>query len=524
MEEKKHSATLKKVRVGTRHMNLIINFMKDRKINYDSEQAKKIFKEGRPKKEKSFRIAAKKLFLTYPRCPMNLDQFEEQMKDKMKGSGIKEFLFVIEEHEDGGIPHIHAYIELNKKIDVKKEDQLDIFEYDPSGESRVSYHGNYTAARNDRNSIEYLLKDSSGEKDEERGTLRMSAGIRNRIGLWNEYMNLDQAMINLAKQGKIEEAMSLLLKEQPRRFLKEGRNLEKNLQEIYLKNIGCQSKYPFESFIIPPRVMKGLKLFRDSFELEETKVFVIQGEPGSGKTAMALSFLEQIMKFRVLIVNDKEDLSFFDPSNHNCILFDDPDFSKMTREALINIFDNQERKVRVRYVHARIKRNVAKVVTTNKPLSVLNSAFGDEALDRRILTVRIPADTKLFDREFTEKILEKNQFEKTRLQKVEILEDEIKQFKIDEFVNIQKDRSEEQDSLRVQHNKWKENLDNFVLRINTLKNNFEIDHNEYIRRLKEYTDRHPDPGHIVLRYQKDKTGTRYRHDKINIRDNQQDTY
>lgn len=50
---------------------------------------------------------------------------------------IKEYIVAQEEHKDGHL-HIHCYLELDKKINVKNANKFDI-----KDTNDVSYHGNY---------------------------------------------------------------------------------------------------------------------------------------------------------------------------------------------------------------------------------------------------------------------------------------------------------------------------------------------------------------------------------------------
>lgn len=87
---------------------------------------------------KNFRLSAKMLFLTYPKCDLSLNEVYNYLNSLMekKGIALQGHLIARELHEDG-FPHIHAYLELSKKFDSKSSNCLDIEMHE------TIYHGNY---------------------------------------------------------------------------------------------------------------------------------------------------------------------------------------------------------------------------------------------------------------------------------------------------------------------------------------------------------------------------------------------
>lgn len=98
----------------------------------------------------NFRLDAKHLFLTYPRCELTKEQALEQLKNKT--IDIKHYVIGRELHEDGH-PHLHVYLALNRK----KNTQNPAF-YDLRQDATV-YHGNYQAARDIADVMKYCKKD-----------------------------------------------------------------------------------------------------------------------------------------------------------------------------------------------------------------------------------------------------------------------------------------------------------------------------------------------------------------------------
>lgn len=75
----------------------------------------------------------KSYFLTYARCPLSM----ETVRDALLHRGAKWFIVAEEPHKDG-YPHIHAYIEFERKKRVRSSDYFDIGGYHPNIEKPKS--------------------------------------------------------------------------------------------------------------------------------------------------------------------------------------------------------------------------------------------------------------------------------------------------------------------------------------------------------------------------------------------------
>lgn len=92
-----------------------------------------------------YRLQATHLFLTYPQCDESPQRLLEFLRDRLD---VKHFSIGRERHGDGGF-HLHAYVHLGKRCNIRRADYLD-FE---------GHHGDYQRARAPRTSIEYTQKD-----------------------------------------------------------------------------------------------------------------------------------------------------------------------------------------------------------------------------------------------------------------------------------------------------------------------------------------------------------------------------
>jgi len=371
------------------------------------------YKIQRKKKEKVFRINAKNLLLTYSQCSLGINEVFEALMKKLSPYRVENYLLVRELHEDGGT-HYHALVSCEKKVDRKGESFLDLQVPSQNGETMI-YHGSYEKCKSESDTISYLTKDIF-KPEEANDNMLVSEGYSRRLGKIFEYLSLSQRLMSLARNGQISFAMTLLLREDPDRFLEEGSKIRKRLQEIHLETLGFESKYPMESFIVPAELKEALEIFRESLDIEEGKVFVLQGEPGCGKTQFLKSYLEQELGLKVLVINDLEGLRHFDPEKYTAILFDDPDFRNESRERLIQALDCERMVVRVRYTSVTIPANIPKAITLNFPPEKLNKAFEEGALQRRILKFKLQSKEILFDRRRTAELTEDKQLAMKRIE------------------------------------------------------------------------------------------------------------
>jgi hypothetical protein len=115
-----------------------------RKIHVDSPT----ISPAAPKSlSKRFRINARKLFLTWPRCSIPKEVI---LKNILELLDPLVCIVSQEKHKDGGA-HLHAFIEFNRKRDFRGSDYFDSI--------ADGQHGNYQPARNRRRTILYVTKD-----------------------------------------------------------------------------------------------------------------------------------------------------------------------------------------------------------------------------------------------------------------------------------------------------------------------------------------------------------------------------
>jgi len=357
----------------------------------------------RGRKPKSFRISAKTILLTYAKCPLELGQVLELLLHKLQRWKVLDYFLVQEKHEDGS-PHIHVLISCERKVDVRSAEFLDIEGPKSESESEPkNFHGSYEGCKSEEDAFNYLCKEIFSAEDANEKML-ISEGFSKKLTQHFTYLSLDKRLLSLAKSGKIGEAMEMLESEDPHRFLEQGSKIENRLKEIHLQNIGCESDYPWESYILSPELEEAVALFEQSIRLKAAKVFVLHGEPGCGKSKFLKSLLWKKLGLHVLHINNLEGLSAFNPEVHQAILLDDADLKDEDRSRIIAFLDNDKHWIKVRYRMIEIPSGIAKAIATNYTLSQMRKDYftmEGRAYSRRTIQFSIESGVSLFNSEKT---------------------------------------------------------------------------------------------------------------------------
>jgi hypothetical protein len=382
-----------------------------------SESKPKPKSKGRPKKKfgkkprkpRQFRLASRKVFLTYPKCFMSIDTVTDHLNLLLQRYGIEGYIIAKEMHEDGS-PHYHALFSLFKKVDIKRPDFFDLvseevlgmFKNTETGNDEytyksVDYHGEYQGVKSEKDTLDYITKEKF-TAEETVDCLRCNEYYSKMMGGLYNYISLPKRMIYLAEQGKIDRAMSLLKTEDSEQYLKAGSVIERRLMSIYLQTLGGVSKYPLSSFQGSPQFRSFISLYEEGVRLGCPRFLIIKGPAGCGKSQFIRSFFEQHYGLRVFVVNNKEGLKGFNPAIYGALVYDDADLRNENREQMLAIVDFEDQNIKIRYTHAFIPQTILKALLTNQPLHLVNTHLGsnDEAFKRRILFIEIGEDEKLF--------------------------------------------------------------------------------------------------------------------------------
>lgn len=175
-------------------------------------------------KKREFLIAAKNLHLIYLNCNLSLDNALEQLKKLLSSYVITTYLLV-REIDDKGQPNLHVYLKTLKKCNITSSNFLNL----KNSENKI-YVGKYESAKKKNLLIQTMLK-SIREKGDPNALC--SEDLFNIVNALANYKTLEETLIELAEQGKIEEGMLLLKKEDPVKFLWQSSKYEKRMIEIF---------------------------------------------------------------------------------------------------------------------------------------------------------------------------------------------------------------------------------------------------------------------------------------------------
>lgn len=292
--------------------------------------------------DKQWRLNAKQLFLTYPKCPLPTEEVLAQLNGSLP---ISKYVVAEEKHADGE-SHIHALLILERKINMTDVTKLDLV-----GIEAEKYHGNYQGARNINAIRKYVMKDGNYITNMETNCTATNS--------WSQ-------AIEKAKTGNLREAAEHLMEERPRDFILHRTSIINSLrifQPVLLK-----SYLPLEGFMTLPT-------------WDKAKSLILTGKTGIGKSSLAKLLLPM-----ALFITHTDGLKNYDETRHEGIIFDDMGFLHLPREAHIHLTDTyDDRMIHCRHTCGFIPRGTPRIFTTNlEPIGILNVA--DPAVSRRVIS------------------------------------------------------------------------------------------------------------------------------------------
>lgn len=205
-------------------------------------------------------------------------------------------------------------------------------------------------------------------------------------------------MLELAKLGKVKEAMELYENEAPAQFMKNWMSIEKSLKGLYMKTKGLELKYPLSSFNAPPNLLKTLR--------EDTnKTIVLVGKPGTGKTRFLIAFCKEELNVEPLVINNLDGLRFH--NGQPVVILDDVTWPEdISREQLIKLVDSEDSStLSIKHSSVFLGENTRRLISTNTWDFVQNRAgsilvgaanpYNDEAVQRRIKVIVLKENQSL---------------------------------------------------------------------------------------------------------------------------------
>ena len=281
-------------------------------------------------KAKNPRVNTKKLLLTYSQCPIDIKSCFSSLNVILRAHNrnIVEYILSTEKHQDGS-SHIHAYIELDNRIDTRNMRLFDI-----SQEGKV-YHPNILKSKYKTACVEYILKDVT---DLNSSSFIASKGLKKLLTIHEnkiKFLPYQKAVLALARNGLIEDAMELVEDKEPGRIMTSHVSLRRSLSALQsdksslTKFVDCSHR---------PEVIDVHKQLKEAHTNYITPMLV--GETQTGKTLLMLNFIKNTLKLNPLTVNNIDSIRYFEPSKHNALFFDDCDFASIqSEEMLLKLLD-----------------------------------------------------------------------------------------------------------------------------------------------------------------------------------------
>lgn len=297
----------------------------------------------------TFRISAKRVFLTYAQC-------DELTKEEIyftlaETYNIRKFMLGEETHQDGG-RHIHAFLEFINKIDSKNVNCFDI------NTGTKQFHPNIKGVPRGKDHEERVLNYIQKED------LCPLTNIANKL-TWGEIK--DQAV-------NAEEYLKMVEKHYPEKCANNWDRLKSYAEQRF-----CQEDpstitefAPHEGFELP-KELKNIQPSKD-------KCTIIIGRAGSGKTTWA----KQVAKKPCLFLSHMDGLRKL-TKKHKSIIFDDMCFTHLPIQGQKHILDTENpREIHLRYRTAMIPAGMQKIFTNNKyPFYNEGGCEHTEAIKRR---------------------------------------------------------------------------------------------------------------------------------------------
>lgn len=301
---------------------------------------------------KQFRLRSKKLFLTFPKCPLSLESAKEQLLSKSALVSVTGHVIAQEKHADDTL-HLHVYLEAEEPLSVGSATALDL-----TGEDGTNYHGNYQSVRSRSRVLKYVTKD--GQYLTNLGDL-----VPSTTNPWKRAREL------AASEG-LAAAINFL-EEEP----KTSRDLCMNGDRI-LKNLSTLSTKRL-------KIIYDLSTFGWNVPWDSSgTTLLLYGATNLGKTALAKALLPE-----GLLIRHIDKLRDYSSGAYKGIIMDDMAFSHLHQEAQIALLDRgEDTQVHVRYSVAEIPAETPVIITTNRmPFEVFTIANG--AIRRRLTIVLV---------------------------------------------------------------------------------------------------------------------------------------
>ncbi|UFT26565.1 replication-associated protein [Desmodium mosaic virus] len=230
---------------------------------------------------KKFRLSAKNIFLTYPRCSLSKEEALQQLQNISLPSN-KLFIRVARELHENGEPHLHVLIQLEGKAQIYNQRTFDLI----SPTRSAHFHPNIQGAKSSSDVKSYVEKDGDFI---DFGVFQVD-GRSSRGG----QQSINDSYAKALNSGSSTAALQIIREEQPAHFFLHHHNLVTNAARIFQK-APEQWVPPFQlsSFTNVPDDMQEWAddyFGRDAAARPDRPIsIIVEGDSRTGKTMWARS-------------------------------------------------------------------------------------------------------------------------------------------------------------------------------------------------------------------------------------------
>lgn len=323
---------------------------------------------------RGFRIAAKKLLLTYSQVPLKLSP-EEVIDQLDRRIPIDRYVIGIEYHEDGN-KHFHVVLIAKTRQDLRSTRAFNI-EFE--GET---YRCNCQGIRYLAATVNYVTKEGSfitnmkiGEEGARSDIAQLLRDMSDKEGVEETLRYYDQNHPQLAMGGK-----SLL---QVERTLKRRAELERS--SLAVTKAALSTPYKVEDFKEIPKLEKWKK---NGFQ----PTLILVGPAGCGKTQFVKALASE-NGWHMLLVNHKEALKNLSEA-HDALFLDDISLDSIDEHTLLALLEtNDDRTIRILRGTVHKRKGLVQMFAFNKLVfGQLRKVLQRREFARRCEVVRVPQE------------------------------------------------------------------------------------------------------------------------------------
>lgn len=292
---------------------------------------------------RGFRLSTRALFLTYAHTGETTpQQLLDWLTPVVAPYTIDSYSIGREKYKEGEGYHIHAYIKLDRKCNIRSPTKLDIPQL-------PTPHGNYQPGKSKH--IKYSQKDGD---------------FITNLGEVGSY-------IGKARAGDYDGALKDFTDAHAMQYV-----LNKSKVESNLRALGAPSRKT-----LPLYGPWSEALSRGTADWDRTsKALVLLGPSGLGKTQWALAQFES-----PLLISHSDGLKALRP-DHDAIIFDDMSFSHWPRTSAIHLTDLEcDRQLNVKFGCVTVPARLPRIITSNSSWDELFPVDEPGAIKRRCKVV-----------------------------------------------------------------------------------------------------------------------------------------